>query len=128
MSALGSSAAITPRFASASAAASQSVSVSPERAAEISAKRDRVSERAETHFEQSRQKWTNRQYGELLANDGERLTLRPAGMVDDRKEHLMRAADYMVRQKQANRMARIERAAGNLLSENQRGNARGIGR
>jgi hypothetical protein len=120
-------AAISPRFSSASSVTAQSPGVSPERVVEISAKRERVTERAESHFEKNRQKWTNRQYGELLSRDGERMTLRPAGMQDDRKAHLMRAADYMVRQKQANRIAKIERAANNMLRGN-RGKQNDIGR
>ncbi|CAH0496076.1 hypothetical protein [Novosphingobium sp. CECT 9465] len=106
--------AISPRFASASAAPAETSRSSPERAAEISAKRDAVVSRAEAHFEKHRQLWTNRQYGVLLARDGERMDYRPNGMGDDRKSHLMRAADYLVRQRQANRLARVERAAVNM--------------
>lgn len=115
--------AISPRFASASAAPAETSRVSSERAAEISAKRDAVASRAEAHFEKHRQLWTNRQYGVLLARDGERMDYRPNGMGDDRKSHLMRAADYLVRQRQANRLARIERAAINM----QRGGNREVG-
>lgn len=107
--------AITPRFASASVTQSNSVSVSPARAAEVTAKAERVTARAEAHFEKHRKTWTNRQYGELLARDGERMVLRPRGMVDDRKAHLMRAADHLVRQRQAARLSSINRAANNLL-------------
>jgi hypothetical protein len=89
-----------------------------ERAAEVMAKRDHVTARAEAHFEKHRQGWTNRQYGALLASDGERMALRPRGMPDDRKAHLMRAADHMVRQKQAQRLSRIDRAADKMLSGN----------
>lgn len=105
---------ISPRFASASVAQSAPATVSSERAAEVSAKAERVTARAEAHFEKHRQLWTNRQYGQLLARDGERMAFRPNGMVDDRKAHLMRAADYLVRQKQAMRLALIDRAASNL--------------
>lgn len=109
------SATITPRFATASSVRSVPVTVSPERAAEVMAKRDHVTARAEAHFEKHRQGWTNQQYGKLLAVDGERMALRPRGMPDDRKAHLMRAADHMVRQKQAQRLSRIDRATGNML-------------
>lgn len=110
--------AITPRFASASSVRSAPVTVSPERAAEVTAKRDHVTARAEAHFEKHRQGWTNQQYGKLLAVDGERMALRPRGMPDDRKAHLMRAADHMVRQKQAQRLTRIDRVADKMLSGN----------
>lgn len=106
--------AISPRFASASVAQSAPATVSSERAAEVSAKAERVTARAEAHFEKHRQLWTNRQYGQFLARDGERMEFRPNGMVDDRKAHLMRAADHLVRQKQAMRLALIDRAASNL--------------
>lgn len=111
---------ISPRFASASVAQFAPASLTPERAAEVSAKAERVTARAEAHFENHRQLWTNRQYGRLLALDGERMAFRPNGMADDRKAHLMRAADHLVRQKQAQRISRIGRAAENLLMEGQR--------
>lgn len=110
---------ISPRFASASVAQSALPTVSPERAAEVSAKAERVTARAEAHFEKHRQLWTNRQYGQLLARDGERMAFRPNGMADDRKAHLMRAADHLVRQKQAQRISNIGRAAENMMMEGQ---------
>lgn len=121
--------AISPRFASASAATSALQPVSPERAAEVSVKAERVTAKAEAHFEKHRQLWTNRQYGQLLARDGGRLELRPPGIVDDRKAHLMRAADHLVRQRQSGRLSSISRAAENLLRngiEKKRG--QGMGR
>jgi uncharacterized membrane protein len=110
--------AITPRFASASVAQSAAPTVSPERAAEVSIKAERVTEKAEAHFEKHRKQWTNRQYSELLARDGERMAFRPAGMQDDRKAHLMRAADHLVRQKHVTRLSKIDRAADNMLGKN----------
>lgn len=74
---------ISPRFASVSVAQSTPASLKPERAAEVSAKAERVTAKAEAHFEKHRQLWTNRQYGQLLARDGERMAFRPNGMADD---------------------------------------------
>ncbi|KTR83769.1 hypothetical protein NS277_07325 [Novosphingobium barchaimii] len=85
-----------------------------ERTAEINAKADRITAKAEAHFEKHRQQWTNRQYGRLLARDGERMEFRPSGMAQDRKAHLMRAADQLVCRKQSMRLALIEQAASNL--------------
>ena len=102
---------ISPRFTSASVAQSAPTAVSPDRAAEVSAKAERVTAKAEAHFEKHRHVWTNRQYGELLSRDGGRMAMRPAGMPDDRKAHLMRAADHLVRHKQAARLTKIDRAA-----------------
>lgn len=109
--------AISPRFASVSVAQSTPATVSSERAAEVSAKAERVAARAEAHFEKHRQLWTNRQYVQLLARDGERMAFRPNGMADDRKAHLMRAADHLVRQKQVQRISKIGRAAENMVME-----------
>ncbi|MEO6216673.1 MAG: hypothetical protein ABIO86_11625 [Sphingomonas sp.] len=108
-------AAISPRFALASVALSTPQTISHERAAEVSAKAEHVTAKAEAHFEKHRQVWTNRQYSQLLARDGQRMELRPPGMVDDRKAHLMRAADHLVRQRQCVRLSSISRAAENMM-------------
>lgn len=129
MSQAGPTTAISPRFALASAAVSHSSEgVSAERAAEIISKCERVSERAQSHFEKHRQLWTNRQYGELLARDGQRMALRPPGMPDDRKAHLTRAADSMVLQRHGKRLAKIEQAANNMLGRNAHDNKQAVGR
>lgn len=120
--------AISPRFASVSVAQSAPATVPPERAAEVIAKAERVIAKAEAHFEKHRQLWTNRQYGQLLARDGERMAFRPNGMADDRKAHLMRAADHLVRQRQAKRLVKIERAANNMLNRPDRGRDVSLGR
>src|SRR3546814_616843 len=62
------------------------------------------------------EQWTRRQYGELLARDGERLVLQPPGATDDRKARLMRAAENMVNRNYAIRLAGINRAAEKLLA------------
>ncbi|MBB4858173.1 hypothetical protein HNO88_001492 [Novosphingobium chloroacetimidivorans] len=111
--------AISPRFASVSVAQSAPATVPPERAAEVCEKAERVTAKAEAHFEKHRQLWTNRQYGQLLARDGERMAFRPNGMADDRKAHLMRAADHLVRQKQVQRISKIARAAQKMMMEGQ---------
>ncbi|WP_257541665.1 hypothetical protein [Sphingobium sp. CFD-1] len=72
--------------------------------------------RAEREFRENREQWTRRQYGELLARDGERLVLQPPGATDDRKAHLMRAAENMVNRNHATRLAGINRAAEKLLA------------
>lgn len=110
-------AAISTRFASASVARPVPQTVSPERAADVSAKTERVTAKAEAHFEKHRQLWTNRQYSQLLAREGERMDLRPPGMVDDRKAHLMRAADHLVRQRQSVRLSSIIRVAENMITQ-----------
>ena len=73
--------------------------------------------KAEVHFEKHRQLWTNRQYSQLLAREGGRMDLRPSGMVDDRKAHLMRAADHLVRQRQSVRLSSIIRMAENMMAQ-----------
>lgn len=108
--------AISPSFAAASTERSSAPAVSPERAAEITSWADRTTARAEYEFRQNREEWTNRQYGELLARDGERLSLQPPGATDDRKSHLMRAAENMVKRNHAARLAGINRAAEKLLA------------
>lgn len=117
MSAEGSaSRTISPSFASASAERSSAPAVSPERAVEITSWADRTTARAEFEFRENREQWTNRQYGELLARDGERMSLRPPGATDDRKAHLMRAAEHIVRRNHAARIAGINNAAHKLLA------------
>lgn len=128
MNPAGQPAAISSRFASVSAAPQPSAGVSAERAVEITAKGKRISELAQSHFEKHRQLWTNRQYGALLAREGERMTLRPHGMPNDRKAHLARAADSIVLHRQAKRMAKIERAANNMLGKGERSNKNELGR
>ena len=121
-------AAISPHFGSVSVALS-ALPAPPERAAEVSAKAERVTAKAEAHFEKHRQLWTNRQYGQLLARDGLRMDLRPPGMVDDRKAHLLRAADHLVRQRQSVRLSSISRAADNMLANShERKHSHSIGR
>ncbi|MFS0735589.1 hypothetical protein ABC347_00930 [Sphingomonas sp. 1P06PA] len=108
--------AISPSFASASAERSSAPAVSAERAAEINSWADRTTARAENEFRENREAWTNKQYGELLARDGERLSFQPSFATDDRKAHLMRAAEHMVKRNHAARLAGINRAAEKLLA------------
>lgn len=56
------------------------------------------------------------QYGKLLAKEGERLEFRPEGTTNNRKAHLMRAAEQMVNRTHAARVAGITRAAEKLLA------------
>lgn len=129
MNPAGQPAAISSRFASVSAASPHSsAGVSAERAVEITAKGERISALAQSHFEKHRQLWANRQYGALLAREGERMTLRPHGMPDDRKAHLARAADSIVLHRQAKRMAKIDRAANNILGKGERSKNNDVGR
>lgn len=121
--------AISARFSSVSAAVPPpSYAVSGDRAADIAAKAERVSEQARSHFDKHRQLWTNRQYGALLAREGGRMTLRPHGMPDDRKAHLTRAADALVLHRQAKRLARIERAADHIARQGDRSSKRELER
>src|SRR3546814_2674086 len=64
---------LSSSFAAASAERSSAQAVSPERAAKIASWADRTTARAEREFRENREQWTRRQYGELLARDGERL-------------------------------------------------------
>lgn len=111
---------ITSRFGAASAQSAATPSISAARVAEVSARRDAVAERATAHFEQHRATWTNRQYGELLARDGERRALRPNGIADDRKAHLQHAADNLVRHRHAKRVATIHRVADRMMGRGER--------
>src|SRR3546814_14515137 len=117
MSADGSaSRVISSSFAAASAERSSAQAVSPERAAKIASWADRTTARAEREFRENREQWTRRQYGELLARDGERLVLQPPGATDDRKARLMRAAENMVNRNYAIRLEGINRADEKLLA------------
>jgi len=107
---------ISGAFTSASAERSSPPSVSPERAARISSWADRASARVEHEFQENRERLTNRQYGELLARDGARMSLQPPGATDDRKAHLMRAAEHIVNRNHMARLRDINRAAEKLLS------------
>lgn len=107
---------LTPRFASVSSRQSSAPAVSPERAAEITKWAERTTVRAQLEFRENRSEWTNQEYGKLLAQDGERMAFRPNGMVDDRKAHLMRAADQLVKRNHAARLSGINRAAEKLLA------------
>src|SRR3546814_10100435 len=129
MSADGSaSRVISSSFAAASAERSSAQAVSPERAAKIASWADRTTARAEREFRENREQWTRRQYGELLARDGERLVLQPPGATDDRKARLMRAAENMVNRNYAIRLAGINRAAEKLLAGQTLQSKRKIGR
>jgi MoxR-like ATPase len=95
---------------------------------DISAKLERVSERAEAHFEKHRSAWTAKQYAVLLAKDARSPSLRPYGMPDDRKERLMRAADYMVRGRFQKRMNDISRAADRMQRGVSKNSEKDVGR
>jgi hypothetical protein len=117
MSGEGSSkGAMSSLFTSASSQKSFAPAVSPERAAEITAWADRTTARAQHEFRYFGERWTNEQYGKLLAKDGERLEFRPDGATPDRKAHLMRAAEQMVNRAHEARLAGISRAAEKLLA------------
>lgn len=111
-----SSGAVTPLFASASSQRQATPAVSPERAAEITTWANRTTARAEYEFKENRAEWTNQEYGKLLAKEGGRLEFRPDGATDDRKSHLMRAAEHLVKRNHAARLAGINRAAEKLLA------------
>lgn len=111
-----SSGAVTPLFASASSQKSATPAVSPERAAEIQSWASRTAAKAENEFKENRELWTNQEFGKLLAKDGGRLEFRPDGATDDRKAHLMRAAERMVHRSHAARIEGINRAAEKLLA------------
>lgn len=111
-----SSGAVTPLFASVSSQKSPAPAVSPERAAEIQSWASRTSAKAEHEFKENREQWTNQEYGKLLAKEGGRLEFRPDGATDDRKSHLMRAAEHLVKRNHAARLAGINRAAEKLLA------------
>lgn len=121
--------AVTQHFAAASSQKSAAPAVSPERAAEITAWADRTRARAQHEFRYFGERWTNEQYGKLLAKDGERLEFRPDGATPDRKAHLMRAAERMVDRAHEARLAGISRAADKLLAgETLENNKKNIGR
>ena len=107
---------ISSSFAAASAERSSAPAVSPERAEKINNWAKRATEKIGQNYEQTRHAWVNQKYGELLARDGERLSLKPAWAVDDRKAHLMRTAEYIVRRKFEDRLSNINRVAENLLA------------
>lgn len=111
-----SSGAVTPHFAAASSQKSAAPAVSPEKAAEITSWADRTTSKANYEFQVNREQWTNQEYSKLLAKDGERLEFRPYGATDDRKSHLMRAAERMVDRAHEARLAGISRAAEKLLA------------
>lgn len=117
------------QFASVSSKKSAAPAVSPEKAAEITSWANRTTARAEYEFRQNRADWTNQEYGKLLAKEGERMEFRPAGSTDDRKSHLMRAAEHLVQRNHAARLAGINRAAEKLLAgENLESKKNDIGR
>jgi Tfp pilus assembly protein FimT len=117
MSGEGASAgAVTPLFTTASSQRAATPAVSPERAAEITTWANRTTAKAEHEFKENRVEWTNQEYGKLLAKEGGRLEFRPDGATDDRKSHLMRAAEHLVKRNHAARLAGINRAAEKLLA------------
>lgn len=109
-------AAISPRFASASAQSATSSSVSPERAERINRWAQMATERIGRNYEETRSLWIDQKYGELLAREGKRLSLQPGWAADDRKAHLMKAAAYLVQRNFEEKLATIERTAEALLS------------
>ncbi|MEC3949296.1 hypothetical protein [Sphingobium sp. HWE2-09] len=107
---------ISSSFAAASAERSSAPTVSPERAEKINSWAKMATEKVGQNYEQTRHAWVNQKYGELLARDGERLSLKPAWAVDDRKAHLMRTAEYIVRRRFEERLSNINRVAEKLLA------------
>lgn len=108
--------AISPGFTSASARNSAPSPVSPERAERINRWAQLATERIGRNYEQTRSLWIDQKYGELLAREGTRLSLQPSWAADDRKAHLMRAAEYIVQRSFESKLATIERTAEALLS------------
>lgn len=93
--------------------------------ASVESKADRVRNHAEAHYERHAKQWVSSRYTQLLLREAPQPSLRPAGAVDDRKAHLMRAAIHLVERKQHLRLMRIERAAQRSLG---RGRDDGLGR
>lgn len=107
---------ISSSFAAVSAERSSATAVSPERAEKINNWAKMATEKVGKNYEETRHAWVNQKYGELLARDGERLSLKPSWAVDDRKAHLMRTAEYIVRRKFEEKLSNINRVAENLLT------------
>lgn len=89
-------------------------SITSSRDASVIERAERISRRAETHFEKHREQWISTRYRQLLLKEGAQPSLRPMGASDDRKAHLYRAATFLTERKQASRIQRIERATNRM--------------
>ena len=94
---------VTPTF---NARASQTA-----RDAAVESKRERVADFAKASFERCERQWTNQFYDRLLKREGNAPTLQPSWSTNDRRAHLMRAAEKMSVQRHMKNMNRIERVA-----------------
>ncbi len=77
----------------------------------------RITEKAQSHFQERRTQLIAKRFGELLIKDAAVPALKPAWAVENRKEQLMRAATHVVEQDQMRRLRRIERAGDRLVRD-----------
>ena len=104
---------VTPTF---NARASQTA-----REATVESKRERVAEFAERSFARCERQWTNQFYDRLLKREGNAPTLQPSFAANDRRAHLMRAAEKMSVHRHMKNMNRIERAADRMAGRKREG-------
>lgn len=77
---------------------------------------DIVREKAAAHFAKHSEKWIDRQFRVNLLTSAQTRTLTPAGVATDPAAVAKARAIAMVKSKQAQRLARIDRAAKNLTA------------
>lgn len=111
------------RFA-AVAAKPEGRAVINERVSHIEAKRARVAERAEAHFEKHREKWTASKYRDLLARDAPAPALKPSWAIEDPSARLMRAAKHLAERRHAGTLKRIQVAADRMSGRESSGLSR----
>ena len=120
---------VSVHFESASSAKPSETSVSPERAARINSWADQATARVVENYNETCALWVNEEYGRLLGREGERRSLQPGWATDDRKAHLMRAAEYIVNRKFMEKLDSINQLAEQLLSgKSVKGNSNDRGR
>ena len=85
------------------------------REASIESKRERVTSFANKQFERCERQWTNQYYDRLLKREGSAPTLQPSYAVDDRKAHLIRAAERLAHNRLHRNVQRIDRVANRMM-------------
>ncbi len=91
------------------------------REAAVQSKHERVTQFAEKQFERCKSQWTAHNYDRLLKREGNAPALQPSWAMNDRKNHLMRAAGNLAHQRVAKNIQRIDRAADRMAGRQRDG-------
>lgn len=82
---------------------------------------ERVTQFAQEQHQRCKGQWMATYYDRLIKREGNAPALQPSWAINDRKNHMMRAANLLTDQRLARNLSRIDRAADRMAGRKQDG-------